>query len=203
VRYPFIEFISALLSAVIAAGSINAFSYLVFFGLTLSLIILSFIDIDEWYLPDVITYPGIISGLLISLLGPVSPAGILISSMDSLAGAILGGGAFFLIGLAFKRIARKEGLGMGDTKLMAMVGSFLGWKAILPVIFLSAFQGSIAGFILLYLRSKKGPEIEKISDSFKGDFIPTSHHIPYGPFISLGAIEWMLFGTGMLKIFQQ
>lgn len=202
-RYPLVEFISAVLSAVIAYGSTNLFSYLVFFGLTLSLVILSFIDIDEWYLPDVIIYPGIICGLLISLLGPVSPAGMQTTIHDSLLGLLIGGGSFFIIGLVFKLVARKEGLGMGDTKLMAMIGSFLGWKAILPVIFLSAFQGTIVGLILLYMKGKRGTVFGTDPKTIGGDFTITSHHVPYGPFISLGAIEWMLFGTGMLKIFQQ
>jgi leader peptidase (prepilin peptidase)/N-methyltransferase len=90
-------------------------------------------------------------------------------------------------------------MGGGDIKLMGMLGAFLGWKAILPVIFLSAVQGSAAGILLLIVRSRRFGE--EYRAAHPGDnFAPTRSHIPYGPFISLAAVEYLFFGPVIFDV---
>lgn len=105
-------------------------------------------------------------------------------------GAVLGFGILFVISFAYYFITKREGLGGGDVKLLAVVGAFLGYKAILPVIFLSSILGSIIGLTVMLIK-KEG----------------LRYAIPFGPFIAVGTIVMIFFYNlifkilGMLKIF--
>ena len=95
---------------------------------------------------------------------------------NAVAGACLGGGIFFLIALAYP-----AGMGGGDVKLIAMIGAFVGWQAVLVAIILSAFCGALIGLtlILLGLRGRRDP-------------------VPFGPFLAIGGITAMLWGEALL-----
>jgi len=179
VRYFIVEFISALLFLALYMRfglSVNLPIYLAF---TSSLIIMSFIDFEYKIIPDVLDCTGIVMGLVLSVFHPamhVRPqpwdrlfaSPVAVSVLDSLSGIIVGGG--FLIALAVfgRMIFRKEAMGFGDVKLLAMIGAFLGWQMVLLTIFLSALIGSVVGIIL---KLKTG-----------------GSYIPYGPYLALGAI---------------
>ncbi|MBI5528077.1 MAG: prepilin peptidase [Deltaproteobacteria bacterium] len=203
-RYPLVELLVAFLSLALFMRSPSLSAYAVWFAFGASLVVLSFIDIDHWLLPDAITYPGIAAGLLFSLLQPVTPSGVASSPLDSLLGAALGGGLLWVVALAARLATGRLGFGGGDVKLMAMVGAFLGYKAILPVVFLSAAQGSVIGIALLFARRREpeaagqrdGP-IGKTGPGDEDDFVPTRHHMPFGPFVALGALEYLFFGPAI------
>jgi leader peptidase (prepilin peptidase)/N-methyltransferase len=140
-------------------------SYLIYFAFFASLIVITVIDLYHQIIPDVISLPGIGVGLLASLI--ISQ----ITFSNSLLGILVGGGSLFLIATVYQWLFKREGMGGGDVKLLAMIGAFLGWKAVILTIFLGSLIGSITGIILMVSKGK--------------DF---KYAIPFGPFLSLGAV---------------
>ena len=107
-----------------------------------ALVVLFVIDLRHRILPDLITLPGIAAGLGASLLLPPGP-------VASLLGIALGGGILFALSKAYYRLRGHEGLGMGDVKMLAMIGAFLGWRLVLVTLFLASFSGSLVGLVLI------------------------------------------------------
>jgi leader peptidase (prepilin peptidase)/N-methyltransferase len=140
-------------------------SYLFYFVLVAALIVITVIDLYHQIIPDVISLPGIGVGLGGSLIIPQ------ITFFNSLVGTLLGGGSLFLVATLYQWLFKREGMGGGDVKLLAMIGAFLGWKAVILTILLSSLIGSITGIIMMVLKGK--------------DF---KYAIPFGPFLSLGAV---------------
>ena len=189
-RYFVVEFISALLFLALYMRfglSVNLFIFLFF---TSSLIVMSFIDFEFKIIPDVLDCSGIVLGLVLSLFHPAVHARpqpwdglfaspVVASVMDSLSGIVLGGG--FLVALAVfgRMVFRKEAMGFGDVKLLAMIGAFLGWQMVLLTIFLSALVGSVVG-IIMKLKT-------------------TGSYIPYGPYLALGAIISIFWGQEIIS----
>ena len=169
-RYPAIELICGLLYV----GLYHRFGLsaqgLVFTLLATCLVIVSFIDLAHKIIPDSITLPGIIVGLLASLL--ITP----VTFWSALMGVLLGGGLFFLVA-----VVSHGGMGGGDIKLIAMIGAFLGWQAVLTTIFLGALSGTVAGLGLIVLKKKKRKD-----------------PLPFGPFLALGAMLAMVWGPKLL-----
>ncbi len=168
-RYPIVEILSGSVALVVFYRfgiSLQFFYYFFFLAL---LIVISFIDLEHKIIPDVLSLTGIVIGALISHF--VADHGL----FNSILGIVLGGGILFLVAWGYFICTRREGLGGGDIKLLAMIGAFLGWKAIPFVLFLSALTGSIFGGILILVKGA-GRHSE----------------IPYGPFLSLGAAVYLI-----------
>jgi len=133
-------------------------------------VILIFTDYHHQILPNVLTLPGMIAGILLSpfqtpsfysdvlsfptasMLWPSNPQ-IALPWVGSVIGAIIGGGSLFVVGLGYLKLRKKEGLGMGDVKMMGMVGAFLGWPLAVLTIGVGAFLGSIIGIMGILLRN--------------------------------------------------
>ena len=162
--YPAVEIVTALVFAI---------TYLTY-GLTLlsvvrvlfacALIVLFVTDLQHKILPNVITLPGIVIGFACSVFLP--PGWV-----SSVIGILVGGGVLFAIAEAYYRVRGQEGLGMGDVKLLAMIGAFLGWKLVLLTLVFASFTGSLAGGMLI--ASGKG--------SMK-------YALPFGTFLAVGAL---------------
>jgi leader peptidase (prepilin peptidase)/N-methyltransferase len=118
-----------------------------------------------------ISLPGIVIGFVLSFFSP------LISWLDSLMGILCGGGVLYTIALLYFFLRKQEGMGGGDIKLLAMIGAFLGWQALPFVIFASSMSGALVGVLVMFLERKEG----------------LSTQIPFGPFLSLAALLYMLF----------
>lgn len=172
-RYPFVEALNGVLYVI-------AFLH---FGLTVSLpfilifisalIAISFIDIDFQIIPDQISIPLIFLGIILSLI-PHNSLNLAQNIKDSLIGILVGGGSLLIVS-----IISKGGMGGGDVKLNAAVGAFLGWKSALLTIFIGSLTGSIVGIISM---KKTG-----------------NRKIPFGPFLSLGALICLFFGEKILS----
>jgi leader peptidase (prepilin peptidase)/N-methyltransferase len=156
---------------------------LVYAAFCSSLLVITFIDLDFQIIPDRITLPGIPIGLVAgSLLLPdpflrASPLGPLASVTGSAAGFSL----YYSIAYLSLKILKKEGMGGGDIKLMAMVGGLLGWKAVILTTFLGSVLGSIVG-VLMMVAGGKG----------RGTLIP------FGPFLALGSLISLFWGQEIL-----
>lgn len=165
-RYPLVELLTgaAFLSASIAFGPTGRF---VMAALLLSaLIAITAIDLRLQLIPDAITLPGILVGVLGNLGTGATPW------LDSVVGVLVGGGVFFAIILV-----HPAGMGGGDMKLGAMLGAFLGWKVVLFALFVAVLAGGVLAVILLAtrLRGRKDP-------------------VPFGPFLALGGATGLFWG---------
>ncbi len=109
-----------------------------------AMIVLLVIDLRHRILPNVITLPGIAVGLVAAL--AFEPGW-----RSSLAGMVIGGGGLFMVREAYYRLRRREGLGMGDVKMLAMIGAFLGWHQMLVTLLLASLMGSVFGIAMLGL----------------------------------------------------
>lgn len=171
-RYPIVELITGLIFLSLYLNFRISPQFFIYALLCTSLIIIAFIDLEYKIIPDVITLPGIIIGLTLSLTIPH------ITLINSIKGFLLGGVLFYIIA-----ILSRGGMGGGDIKLIAMVGSFLGWKNVLLTIFLGSLFGSIVGIVLIILKKKNRKDM-----------------VPFGPFLSLGAIISIFFGREIIYL---
>lgn len=177
-RYPLVEALTGFLAGLIAwkfGPSGMALAAMLF---TFALIALTFIDADTQLLPDDITLPLIWLGLLINISG----------GFTDLQSAVIGAMAGYLILWSiywlFKLVTGKEGMGYGDFKLLAAIGAWFGWQLLPAVILLSSVVGSIIGIGLIIL-AKRGKEIP----------------MPFGPYLALGGIAALFWGTSLSKLY--
>jgi leader peptidase (prepilin peptidase)/N-methyltransferase len=170
IRYPLVEL--AALALFVLHGLVLGWTPLLLPRLVFAcmLVVLFAIDLEHHLLPNVITLPGIVLGLIASA---VLPPGI----VDALIGVLVGGGVLWLIGEAYYRYSGHEGMGGGDVKMLAMIGAFLGWKLVLVTLVLSSIVGSIVGLIVIVV--KRGG---------------MKYALPYGTFLALGALVASLVG---------
>jgi leader peptidase (prepilin peptidase) / N-methyltransferase len=166
-----VELAAGAVAALLVARFGPSFAAFFFFSLFGALLVASLIDLEHRIIPDEITLGGAALGLLLPFLpwraGPELPPRFL----DALAGLCLGGGLLYLVAFSYEKLKGREGMGLGDVKLMAMLGALLGWKLVLPILLWSSLIGSVVGLALIVL-------------SRKGRHYP----IPFGPFIALGAL---------------
>jgi leader peptidase (prepilin peptidase)/N-methyltransferase len=174
VMYPIVEAITAALF--IAGYFIYGWTPLlaVRLAFTCAMIVLFMIDLQHYLLPNVITVPGIVIGFALSL---VLPPGW----KASLIGLVAGGGLLFAIAEAWYRFRGIEGLGMGDVKMLAMIGAFLGWKLMLVTLVLSSFAGSLIGVGAIAL-GRGGMK----------------SMLPFGTFLAVGALTAAVAGDVIL-----
>jgi leader peptidase (prepilin peptidase)/N-methyltransferase len=141
-----------------------------------ALLVISAIDLSHQIIPDRITLPGIVLGLLCASM--ILPVGLL----DSVLGVLLGGGLLWVLAWASPYLFGKEGMGGGDIKLLAMIGAFLGWKPVLLTIMVGALVGSVMGLGLIGLKVMRRDQ-----------------YIPFGPFLALGAVVSLFFYRELLS----
>lgn len=176
VQYPLVEGITALLSWLLFRRFGPSLSYFVYFCFSAALIVVTVIDLYHQIIPDVISIPGIGAGLLASWILPHT------SVVNGALGALLGGGTLFVVATLYQWLFKREGMGGGDVKLLAMIGAFLGWKSVILTIVLSSFIGSIIGVALMVWKGR--------------DF---KYAIPFGPFLSIGALISLCYGEDLIR----
>ncbi|RZA08999.1 MAG: prepilin peptidase [Proteobacteria bacterium] len=186
-RYPLVELLTACLLTYAAYVQPNPLAWPFAFFFLAGLVACTFIDLDHWILPDKITLPGILVGLLSAAVaphellreGPWALANFPFYEVaESFTGILLGGGILYFIAWAYITFAKKDGLGGGDIKFLAMVGAFLGTKGALITLIFSSMSGAVFGLFLIAFRGKKAGTA-----------------IPFGPFLSAGALLAFFFGV--------
>ena len=147
------------------------------FILCATLIAITFIDFEFKIIPDKITLPGIIIGLILGVVSEFFynlPIPFTQGVIDSLLGLTVGAGLPLLFVYLYYLLTKKVGFGMGDIKLLGLFGACLGWRAILPIFFISSILGSIFGIAYIII-AKKNRRTE----------------IPFGPYLAIGAIIYL------------
>ena len=173
-RYPLVEALTAVMFAAAwwQYGPGMLLAARLVFGCML--IVLFAIDLEHQLLPNAITLPGIASGFVFSFFDEPG-------WRASLIGILAGGGSLFLIAEAYYRVRHEEGLGMGDVKMLAMIGAFLGWKLALVTLFMASLAGSFVGLLLIV--SRRGG---------------MKYALPFGTFLALAAAAAASVGPGLL-----
>ena len=202
-HYPLVELLTGVVYALCALNAPSLPLFLVSVVFATLIIPLIFIDYYHYILPDVITKPGMALGLLLSPLMPpghwsdvltasvytllnihsLSPAWqpVVQALIGSTLGMLMGGGILWLVAEVYFRVRKREGLGLGDVKMMAMVGAFLGWKLAWFTIFLGSLVGSLYGGYLILTRG----------ENFQ-------YKLYFGTFLGMGALVALLYGGQFL-----
>jgi leader peptidase (prepilin peptidase)/N-methyltransferase len=154
-RYPFVELITALLSATVAWQFGFSWTTAAALVLTWFLVALAGIDIDTQLLPDSLTLPLLWMGLLVALLLPdENGARLPVDLRSAVIGAIAGYVSLWAVYHAFRLLTGKEGMGYGDFKLLAALGAWLGWQMLLPLVIAAAGVGAVIGITAIVLRRR-------------------------------------------------
>ncbi len=202
IRYPAVEFLTAALFVLVAwhdGMSVRLPFDLLFVSGLLALV---FIDAEHMILPNVITYPGIVFAVvariaipfltrtphfddLPSLInGPFEGMPIWVASLGgAVIGALAGGGSLWLMGWIWEKLRGVEAMGLGDVKMMFMVGAYLGWRLTILTIFVGVLTGSIAGVLMMARQRERNMQML----------------LPFGIFLGIGAIGSLLFGSQIVN----
>ena len=178
IRYPLVEAMSGLLCLGVYLKFGPTAQALIYFTFIATLLAITFIDIDHRIIPDVISLPGIPIFFLASLLLPT------LNYLDSLLGILAGGGILYLVAFGYTLLTKKEGMGGGDIKLLAMIGALIGWKGVFFTIFVSSAVGTVSGMVIM-LMTRKSMKLA----------------VPFGPFLAIGAITYIFFGPQLLTLY--
>jgi len=177
IQYPLVELLTGIFSLVLFYKYGLRLEYAFYLIFVSSLIIISGIDIQYQIIPNLITIPGMLFGLLIAFfLGK--------GLFNAISGLVLGGGSLLLVSWIYSLVTGKEGMGGGDIKLLGMIGAWLGPRSIFPVVMLASFSGVIIS-IIVFIAKNKGKETA----------------IPFGPFLSLGATCYLLLQHMLPSLF--
>ena len=175
-RYPIVEALTALLSALVAWKFGLGWAAGAALVLTWTLIALVFIDADTTLLPDDLTLPLLWAGLACAALNLTS-----IGLPDAFWGAVGGYLSLWLVYWAFKLATGKEGMGYGDFKLFAALGAWFGWQALIPIILMASVIGAVVGIAM------------KFSSNLR-----EGGYVPFGPFLSMAGLTAMVVGPSAI-----
>jgi leader peptidase (prepilin peptidase)/N-methyltransferase len=152
----------------------------VFWLVISGLILGTFVDFDHMIIPDRVSLGGMVAGLICSTVAPSLHGESIwyLGTLDSLIGLVVGSGSLWTVGFLGKLAFKKDAMGMGDVKLLGGLGAFLGWQSILFIIMVSSLIGSVVGVYFIVAKSKEWQS-----------------RIPYGPYIALAAVVWILGGN--------
>jgi leader peptidase (prepilin peptidase)/N-methyltransferase len=179
-RYPVVELANGLFYMAVFQRTGPTLGFVLVSAIVSMLLVLIYIDLDIQILPDVIDLPGVVIGLLIGFLnlGALHPDLMLAKDLvDSLIGAVLGAGVLLGIALTYKLVRKVEGMGLGDVKMMAMLGAFVGWEPLLPLLLIASILGAAAG-VIVAANDPRGFQVA----------------IPFGVFLGIAALIVLFFG---------
>ncbi|MGH9775537.1 MAG: prepilin peptidase [Candidatus Acidiferrales bacterium] len=198
--YPIVELLTALLFLACYrsfGATFAAFKWALFSAL---MVVLVFTDLRERLLPDIVNYFGFFAGLALSFFVRSSdgtslwlanrmfaypPPAPVLSFVDALLGAALGGGLLWVVSEAYLRLRHREGMGLGDVKMMLMAGAFLGIKLTILTILVGSLLGAILGSIFILVQ-RKGSQYE----------------LPFGTFLGAGAVLAIFFGMPLVTWYE-
>ena len=175
-RYPLIELISGFFALFILSRFGLIIEGLIYYVFIASLIIITFVDIDHKIIPDVITIPGMLVFFVLASFG--IPA---MTYKDSIIGLLAGGGSLLAVAWTYHLITQKNGMGGGDIKLLAMIGTIVGWQGVIFTIFVASAAGTLVGILMMF-RTQQSIKLA----------------IPFGPFLSIGAVGYIFFGSKII-----
>ncbi|MCE5275144.1 MAG: prepilin peptidase [Syntrophaceae bacterium] len=175
-RYPVVELLSGLLAVSLLYRFGPGVGFIFYYLWACALLVITFIDLDHQIIPDRLSLGGIVVGLL------AVPWLAVEGYKDALMGLALGGGLLLAIIYGYYLITKKQGMGGGDVKLLGMIGVFIGWQGVLFTVFMASLMGTCIGIPWVYFHKAT-----------------LKAAIPFGPFLSLGAFIYVLWGSQMIS----
>lgn len=186
-RYFVVELLTALAALALYFQFGLSFTFFVTFVFTAALIVISFIDLDVRIVPDVISLPGIIAGLVFSIAGYFlfeDMFEVVPTPLSSLIGVLVGGGFLLATAWIYEKVTGVDGMGGGDIKLLAMIGAFLGWPSVPVTLFVASVLGSVIG-IGLMVATGAGRRLA----------------LPFAPFLCSGALAYVFYGNKLIGFY--
>jgi len=184
IRYPLVELLTGIFFLLLYQKFGLTFELLVFMIFLSLLIVISFIDLDFQIIPDILSIGGVVLGFILAIVRPffrdLYP---IFDYWESLKGIIVGGGLLFAIAWLYQFFTKREGMGGGDIKLLGMIGAFCGWKGVVFSLVSGSVLGTVVGIPLMILKGKD-----------------SKYAIPFGPFLSLGAIVYTFRGDNLIHL---
>lgn len=176
-QYPLVELLTAIIALLLFWKFGLTWKFLFSFIFTCALIVITFVDFERQIIPDIITLPGIPIFFFTAVLAMEIPW------RDALLGVLIGGGILYAIAFSYELIAKREGMGGGDIKLLAMLGAFFGWKSLFFILLVSSFLGAIVGISVILIKGKD-----------------MKYAVPFGPFLSLAALAYIFWGDEFIRL---
>ena len=176
-RYPLVELIAGLFALLLFLKFGPGLKFAAAFVFTAALIVITFIDLDHQIIPDIVTLPGIPIFLL---------AGIFIMKIpwhEALIGVLIGGGMLFAVAFIYEAITKREGMGGGDIKLLAMIGGFFGWKSLIFILLVSSLAGALVGIAAMIIKKQN-----------------MKYAVPFGPFLAAAAVAYFFWGDAFMRL---
>ena len=185
-RYFVVELLMGVMAVALYYHFGFGLNFVVQFIFVSGLVVISFIDLDVRIVPDVISLPGIVLGLALSLVAYFMARDTteLPSPLSSLIGILAGGGFLLATAWIYEKVTGVEGMGGGDIKLLAMIGAFLGWPAIPITLFVASLVGSVVGIACMLLTGA-GRRLA----------------LPFAPFLCSGAVIFIFFGQDLVRFY--
>ena len=201
-RYPTVELLTAFLFAAVTAHDGTTYTLPFDLAFIAAMLALIFIDADHMILPNAITYPGILFALITRVAVPFLAGATALDDLPGLSerfpptvpvwaisligaavGAVVGGGSLWLMGFVWQKLRGVEAMGLGDVKMMFMVGAYFGWRLAILTIFIGVFTGSLAGIALMLRRGGRNLQMM----------------LPFGIFLGIGAIITLFVGHQVVE----
>jgi leader peptidase (prepilin peptidase)/N-methyltransferase len=202
-QYPLVESITCLFFLAVYWKFGMTIASPVYMGLVAALVLVTFVDLADWTIPNEVTFPGIPLGVVFSLVAMLYPeSGLLLDKpLMSFAGLVVGGGSLYLMDMISLLLLKKRGMGFGDVKLLAMLGAFFGPLGVLVIIVIASFFGSAIGIALILIRRGKptrtpGPKEGEADDDV---MTPGGHYLPFGPYLVMGGIVYLFYGPQIIQ----
>lgn len=175
-QYPIVEALTGLIAVALFVKFGLSRELFAMFVFAAAIVVITFIDLRLKIIPDVISIPGIIIGVILSFF--LQSPGVI----NSLIGLAVGGGFLLSIAAGYYYLTGREGMGGGDIKLLAMIGAFLGWRAVIVTILAGSFLGALIGAAVMLIAGKS-----------------SKYAIPFGPFLAFGAFLHLFYGDELIR----
>lgn len=192
-QYPLVEGVTGVLFFLVFLRFGFLLATPMYMLLAAGLILVSFVDLTDWTVPNEVTLPGILVGLGASVLGMYYPdSGLHREAMcanifEAMIGAAAGAAVLYGLDKVAVVLLKKRGMGLGDVKLLAMLGAFFGYKGALLILMLAAVIGSAAGGISLLIQKARGEE-------------EPTHYLPFAPYLSAAGLVAMFYGDHIISL---
>ena len=210
-QYPVVEGLTAVLFLLIGLRFGYALATPVYMVLAAGLVVVTFVDIAHWIIPNEVTYPGIFIGLACAAVTTWYPGsglrviGPMIPVFNAFIGLAAGGGILYALDKLALLLLKKRGMGFGDVKLLAMLGAFFGWPGVILTIMIASVLGSAVGLTLIWALGGKDEAKGKEEAKEDGrenaeeeeddlELTISAHYLPFGPYLCIAGLVVMFFG---------